>query len=81
MLREMIEGGLADVEVERTVHDAFNERVDAEHAELVWSHPGMNNWYRNRAGRVFIPMPFRLVDYWGMTTEPRLDEYRTGTDG
>jgi len=63
------------------VHDAFNERVDAEHAELVWSHPGMNNWYRNRAGRVFIPMPFRLVDYWGMTTEPRLDEYRTGTDG
>jgi 4-hydroxyacetophenone monooxygenase len=41
----------------------------------------MNNWYRNRAGRVFIPMPFRLVDYWGMTTEPRLDEYRTGTDG
>jgi len=81
MLREMIEGGLADVEVERAVHDAFNERVDAEHAELVWSHPGMNNWYRNRAGRVFIPMPFRLVDYWGMTTEPRLDEYRTGTDG
>ena len=81
MLREMIEGGLAEVEVERSVHDAFNERVDAEHADLVWSHPGMNNWYRNRAGRVFIPMPFRLVDYWNMTTEPRLDEYRTGTDG
>jgi len=81
MLREMIEGGLAEVEVERSVHDAFNARVDAEHADLVWSHPGMNNWYRNRAGRVFIPMPFRLVDYWSMTTEAKLDEYRTGTDG
>jgi 4-hydroxyacetophenone monooxygenase len=81
MLREMIEGGLAEVEVERSVHDAFNARVDAEHADLVWSHPGMNNWYRNRAGRVFIPMPFRLVDYWSMTIEAKLDEYRTGTDG
>jgi 4-hydroxyacetophenone monooxygenase len=77
MLREMIERGIDAVEVERARHDAFNERVDAEHAELVWSHPGMNNWYRNAKGRVFIPMPFRLVDYWQMTHAPRLDDYLT----
>jgi 4-hydroxyacetophenone monooxygenase len=78
MLREMIERGIDEVEVDRALHDAFNERVDAEHAKLVWSHPGMNNWYRNAKGRVFIPMPFRLVDYWQMTHAPRLDDYRTG---
>jgi 4-hydroxyacetophenone monooxygenase len=81
MLREMIERGLPDVEVERPAHDAFNERVDAEHAELVWSHPGMTNWYRNARGRVFVPMPFRLVDYWSMTNRADLSAYRLGTAG
>ncbi|MFM1988609.1 MAG: hypothetical protein RJA99_1566 [Pseudomonadota bacterium] len=81
MLREMIEQGIDEVEVERAAHDAYNERVDAEHADLVWSHPGMNNWYRNKAGRVFIPMPFRLVDYWRMTHAPALDDYRTAPAG
>jgi 4-hydroxyacetophenone monooxygenase len=78
MLCEMIRRGLADVEVRREVHDAFNEKVDAEHAMLVWSHPGMTNWYRNRRGRVFIPMPFRLVDYWTMTHAPNLEDYHVG---
>lgn len=77
LLREMVERGIDAVEVERAAHDAYNDRVDAEHADLVWSHPGMNNWYRNKAGRVFIPMPFRLVDYWQMTTAPTLADYRT----
>lgn len=75
MLREMMERQISDVEVRREVHDEFNERVDAEHAELVWAHPGMNNWYRNARGRVFAPMPWRLVDYWKMVREPRLADY------
>lgn len=75
MLREMLEAGLADVEVRREVHDDFNARVDAEHAELVWTHPGMRNWYRNDRGRVFGPMPWRLVDYWRMTHQVTLADY------
>jgi 4-hydroxyacetophenone monooxygenase len=75
MIREMLESQISDVEVRRDVHDEFNRRVDAEHAELVWTHPGMNNWYRNKAGRVFAPMPWRLVDYWKMTREPKLSDF------
>jgi 4-hydroxyacetophenone monooxygenase len=75
MLREMIEGGLASVEVKKPVHDDYNQRVDAEHAELVWAHPGMRNWYRNAQGRVFAVMPWRLVDYWRMTQQPDLSEF------
>jgi 4-hydroxyacetophenone monooxygenase len=76
MLQSMIDNGWTDVDVRHEVHDEFNARVDAEHAELVWTHPGMNNWYRNAKGRVFAPMPWRLVDYWTMTQQPRMDDYR-----
>ncbi len=75
LLREMIERQLAAVEVKPLVHDAYNARVDAEHADLVWTHPGMRNWYRNDSGRVFSPMPWRLVDYWRMTLQPDLTEF------
>lgn len=79
LLCRMIERNIDRLEVRRDVHDRFIERVDAEHAELVWTHPGMNNWYRNQRGRVFGPMPFRLVDYWTMTREPDLRDYETNT--
>ena len=75
LLREMLERKLAAVEVKPPVHDAYNARVDAEHADLVWTHPGMQNWYRNDSGRVFSPMPWRLVDYWRMTLQPDLAEF------
>ena len=74
-LKQMLEAKLSDIEVRRDVHDAYNDRVDAEHAGLVWSHSGTNNWYRNRKGRVFSIMPWRMVDYWRMTHEPNLAEY------
>jgi 4-hydroxyacetophenone monooxygenase len=61
--------------VRAEVHDEYVERVDAEHGQLVWTHPGMRNWYRNDRGRVFSPMPWRLVDFWSMTHDPSLDEY------
>lgn len=73
----MCESGLASVEVRRDIHDDYNARVDAEHADLVWSHPGMRNWYRNAAGRVFSPMPWRFVDYWQMTHDFDPADYET----
>lgn len=71
----MIRDGLDAVDVRREALDAFIARFDAAHRELVWAHPGMRNWYRNAAGRVFVPMPWRLVDYWTMTREPALEEF------
>jgi 4-hydroxyacetophenone monooxygenase len=50
-------------------------KVDAEHEQMIWSHPGMSTYYRNKAGRVFSVIPFRLVDYWGMTRKPDLADY------
>jgi len=75
LLVEMAEHGIDALEVRRDVHDAYIRRFDEAHRELVWSHPGMRNWYRNDAGRVFVPMPWRLVDYWMLTREPALGEF------
>jgi 4-hydroxyacetophenone monooxygenase len=54
---------------------AYNHRVDTAHEQMVFAHPGMNNWYKNSAGRVTALTPFRLVDYWSMTREPDFEEF------
>jgi 4-hydroxyacetophenone monooxygenase len=74
-IRHMVEHGISSVEVKQDVHDEYNERVDAEHDQLVWSHSGLHSWYRNSKGRVFSPMPWRFVDYWQMTHAFNESEY------
>ena len=75
VVTRMTHEGLESIEVRRDVHDRYVERVDREHEQLIWTHPGMTNWYRNRHGRIVALMPWRLVDYWAMTHDPDLDEY------
>ena len=73
---EMVERGLAVMECRPEARDDWVRRVDAEHAELVWTHPGMSTYYRNRHGRVVSPSPFRLVDTWAMTHRPELADFK-----
>jgi 4-hydroxyacetophenone monooxygenase len=74
-LREIIEGGHRSIDVKPTVHDAYVKEVDTLHDGMVWSHKGLTNWYRNPAGRVFAVLPYRLVDYWQMTSKFTPSEY------
>jgi 4-hydroxyacetophenone monooxygenase len=68
--------GARSIEVRRDVHDAYNERLQAELARMVWSHPSIrSSWYRNDAGKIFILSPWRLVDYWAWTREPDLADF------
>jgi 4-hydroxyacetophenone monooxygenase len=67
--------GARTMECRQEVHDAYNARFDARHATLVWSHPGMSSWYKNAAGRVVTTSPWLLVEYWGWTRSPNLDDY------
>jgi 4-hydroxyacetophenone monooxygenase len=73
--------GIGAIEVRKDVFDRYNERVDAAHEQMVWTHPGMSTYYRNSKGRVVVNNPFKIVDYWNWTrhmdesdfvTEPRL---------
>jgi 4-hydroxyacetophenone monooxygenase len=71
----MLEHGWTTMECRRDAHDAYNERVDAEHEQLVWRHPRVHSYYNNDAGRVTTNMPWKLIDYWRMTREPELDDF------
>ena len=75
-LVEMIEHGIAAIDVRPEAHDQYVREVDAEHEQMIWTHPGMTTYYRNKQGRVFSAMPWRFVDYWAMTHEADLDKYR-----
>ncbi len=74
-LKALLENGLSTMECKQDVHDAYNERLDATMAGMVWSHPGMDSWYKNSRGRVTTTSPWRLVDYWGWTKAPDLEDY------
>jgi 4-hydroxyacetophenone monooxygenase len=71
----MIENGIGAIDVRRDVHDAYIRKVDAAHEGMIWSHPGMTTYYRNRHGRVFSVMPWRFVDYWAMTHDPDFTDF------
>jgi 4-hydroxyacetophenone monooxygenase len=75
IVQQMIAEGLSAVEVRRDVHDEYNSRVDAAHDRMIWTHPGMDTWYRNGRGRVVTNSPWRVVDYWQMTRTARLEDY------
>ncbi|MDX1375614.1 MAG: NAD(P)/FAD-dependent oxidoreductase [Burkholderiales bacterium] len=71
----MAERGVAALEAREERRAAYTREIDDLHAQLVWTHPGMTTYYRNRHGKVRSPMPFRLVDYWTRTRRPRLDDF------
>ena len=43
---------------------------------MIWALPVTNNWYRNSRGRVVTNSPWRVVDYWSMTHDPDLAQFR-----
>ncbi|MFR9805301.1 flavin-containing monooxygenase [Pseudonocardia sp. RS010] len=67
--------GHRSARVRPEVYSGYNERVDAAHRSMVWSHPGVAPWYRNAAGRVVSNSPWRLAEYWAMTEHADLADY------
>ena len=56
--------------------EEYNSNVDTEHSKMVWTHNKVNSWYRNGNGRVITNSPWRLVDYWNFTKEPKEEDYK-----
>jgi 4-hydroxyacetophenone monooxygenase len=75
LLVDAIEQDLRSVEVRPNVYQEYNRKLDAEHDRLIWTHPGMTTWFRNKYGRVIALAPWRGVDYWSMTHVANLDDY------
>ncbi|GAA2052160.1 flavin-containing monooxygenase [Williamsia deligens] len=74
-LHRMQTDGIAVLECRPEVSHDYNAEVDARHARMVWTHPAMQNWYRNADGRVVAVLPWRITDYWSMTRQVDLDDF------
>jgi 4-hydroxyacetophenone monooxygenase len=77
LLRQLLARGIGAIEPRSDLHEQYSRRVDAAHERMIWTHPGMDTYYRNSRGRVVVNTPWRVVDYWQMTREAELDEYIT----
>jgi 4-hydroxyacetophenone monooxygenase len=77
LLRKMNRQGIGAAEIRRDVHNAYNADVEKAHENMVWTHPGMQTYYRNRKGRVTVNFPYRNVDLFGMTREAKLEQFVT----
>ncbi len=70
--------GAQTMEVRAEVHDAFNEKVDAQNNMMAWGSPGVRSWYKNQFGRVSQNWPFPNVDYWRRTLKPDRGDFILG---
>jgi 4-hydroxyacetophenone monooxygenase len=75
LMKQMLKQGIGAVECRQDVHDAYNDRVDEAHANMVWTHPGMQTYYRNARGRIVVNSPYRNATFYDMTREADLDEF------
>ncbi|HEX7168060.1 MAG TPA: NAD(P)/FAD-dependent oxidoreductase [Acidimicrobiales bacterium] len=74
-LRMLLAGGHRAMNCRKDVHDAFNERIDAENRRMAWGASSVNSWYKNEHGRVAQNWPFSLLEYWRQTLHPDPDDY------
>jgi 4-hydroxyacetophenone monooxygenase len=71
----MVNEDISSVECRAEVNERYNRALDEAHERMVWTHNGMDTWYRNSKGRVVTNMPWRVVDYWAMTRAVDLDDF------
>jgi 4-hydroxyacetophenone monooxygenase len=81
ILEAMFEQNARVSEVRAEVYDEYRTRVDAAHEKLVWTHKGVDNWYRNSRGRVIAITPWRNDAFWRMTREANRDDYHFHSPG
>jgi 4-hydroxyacetophenone monooxygenase len=75
VLKKVLTQGLGAVECRQDVHDAYNERIDQAHANMVWTHPGMETYYRNARGRIVVNSPYRNTTFYEMTRTANLGDF------
>ena len=81
LMTKMFDRGISALDASPMANEDYNALVDATHERTVWTHPGMDTYYRNSRGRVVFVMPFLNVEYWEMTRSVDLDDYSLRGDG
>lgn len=68
-IRILSEGGCRSIEPTPTAYNRYREDLQNEVETLMWGHPSIeHSWYKAADGKVYVLCPWRLVDYWKMTS-------------
>jgi 4-hydroxyacetophenone monooxygenase len=76
VLALMSEKRYGSFECRTDVLERYNAAVDEAHSRMVWTHPGMDTYYRNSRGRVVVNTPFRTIDFFYATARADPDDYQ-----
>lgn len=73
----LLEKNFKTMDCKKEPFEKYNSDVDVQHEKMVWTHNKVNSWYRrNGTGRITTNSPWRLVDYWNFTREPKEKDYQ-----
>jgi 4-hydroxyacetophenone monooxygenase len=75
MVASILDNGLGAIEPRRDVFDSYIQEIDTKLRQMIWSHPNVSTYYNNRHGRVVVPRPYSVVDWWHKLRWPRLEDY------
>jgi 4-hydroxyacetophenone monooxygenase len=81
LLRQLMAAGAASADVKADAYESHASKVAARHENLIYTHPGVNTYYRNARGRVVTQNPFTNAEFWQLTRCPRLADYTLGFPG
>ncbi len=75
LLAEMSNHKIRCVECRPEAFDDYNVEIDQALSRTVWTHPRVDNYYRNAAGRIVGTSPLSYLDYWKRTRHPQLSDF------
>ncbi|WP_153034707.1 NAD(P)/FAD-dependent oxidoreductase [Amycolatopsis sp. YIM 10] len=76
-LQLVVERGRSSIEVTEQAHATYNADVEETMANTIWCNsPAAHTYYRNQAGRVILPSPWRMVDSWTKLRAPIEEHFR-----
>lgn len=75
-LTTMLSKNIRALEVRDEVNTTYNQRVQEISRTLAWGHPNVESWYKNSQGQVVNNSPFSLQQYWAVTHDMDLNDYR-----
>jgi 4-hydroxyacetophenone monooxygenase len=66
-IKLLLEQDHAALDCRKSVHDAFNRKIDEGNLNMAWGAANVPTWYKNEKGRVTQNWPFTLVEFWNQT--------------
>jgi cation diffusion facilitator CzcD-associated flavoprotein CzcO len=75
-LQMLVEEEARSLEVTQEAFDEHNCKLDEKMAGAIWAwERRAHTYYTNQKGRPILPTPWRHVDFWRMTREPKKDAF------